>query len=136
VAGRLGVPPTRLYHHVHKLIEVELLEVAAERPNRGTTEKLLRTRRREFRESVSGSDSAVYAVALHDGLAALSQDGVAEEPGSGVHTMSVSTRVSATPAALEELTTFVSDWVRRNRTKEGGIPIHLALALFRVDGQR
>lgn len=39
VAAILGLPPTRLYHHVNALERVGLLRLVETRPNRGTVEK-------------------------------------------------------------------------------------------------
>src|SRR5437762_6605018 len=39
VAGLLGQPPTKLYHHVDLLERVGLIELVATKPKRGTTEK-------------------------------------------------------------------------------------------------
>jgi len=49
VADTLGEKPTRLYHHVDKLLQVGLIRLTHTRQNRGTTEKYYETIARQFR---------------------------------------------------------------------------------------
>jgi DNA-binding transcriptional ArsR family regulator len=49
VAETLGEKPTRLYHHVDKLLQVGLIRLTHTKQNRGTTEKYYETIARQFR---------------------------------------------------------------------------------------
>ena len=56
VAGLLGQPPTRLYHHVDILERAGLIELVETRQKRGTTEKYYRAIANRF--SLSGLEGA------------------------------------------------------------------------------
>lgn len=49
VADTLGEKPTRLYHHVDKLVKVGLIRLTHTKQNRGTTEKYYETIAKQFR---------------------------------------------------------------------------------------
>ena len=49
VADALGEKPTRLYHHVDKLVKVGLIRLTHTKQNRGTTEKYYETIAKQFR---------------------------------------------------------------------------------------
>jgi DNA-binding transcriptional ArsR family regulator len=49
VAEALGEKPTRLYHHVDKLLQVGLIRLTHTRQNRGTTEKYYEAIAKQFR---------------------------------------------------------------------------------------
>jgi predicted transcriptional regulator len=65
-AVTLGVPPTRLYHHVHALERAGLLRLRETRRKRGTEEKYYETAVTVVRnlEGARGSGEEVTAVAL------------------------------------------------------------------------
>ena len=75
-AERLGLPPTRLYHHVYALERAGLLRLRETRPVRGATEKYFEAVRRGFAVSqgllarTTGRGSPVSAMAeqVVDGL--------------------------------------------------------------------
>ena len=87
VAGLLGEPPTRLYHHVNALERAGLLRLKETRPNRGTVEKYyesvvagLKSAGSEVlaggaaaRQSARAAAGAVFEQARQDLLASLAE---------------------------------------------------------------
>jgi GNAT superfamily N-acetyltransferase/DNA-binding transcriptional ArsR family regulator len=66
IADRLGVPVTRLYHHLDRLTEAGLIGVVGERKEKAAVSRLLKARTVDFR--LSGDEEMVEA-ALVDAVA-------------------------------------------------------------------
>lgn len=71
VAGILGQPPTRLYHHVNLLERVGLLRLVETRPNRGTVEKYFEAAPARLVRGRRPGDSAPAARRMQAALAAM-----------------------------------------------------------------
>ena len=129
IAQQLGVPVTRLYHHVHHLHDAGLIAVVAERPRRGAPERVYRAVARNVaidrrklqsgttlvREpamaSLSASLSAVLSVALGDLRQAALQGRLGVEDG-GEDAAVVSYRhIRASPATARQLRRRLSRWL-------------------------
>ncbi|MEM7243938.1 MAG: metalloregulator ArsR/SmtB family transcription factor [Acidobacteriota bacterium] len=138
LAEGLDEPQTKLYHHVKLLLEAGLIEVTREVPRRGAVERRYRARTIAFRSPPSSSSSE--AVELFSSALTTGQQELATRfddtrlVDAGDHTyLSVSTEVRASEEALEELSTFLVDWIERHRA--GGRDAeatYLSLASFPV----
>lgn len=121
VAEVLGLPPTRLYHHVAALERAGLLRLRKTRQNRGAVEKWYEAVARQVRsgprtDATAKGKSARRAVAMtvmeqsrQEMLAAIARPG--KEPALLLH-VPVMTRLAAIPAIRQKLIDAVKKFER------------------------
>ena len=121
VAELLGLPPTRLYHHVAALERAGLLVLRETRQNRGAVEKWYEAVARQMRTSPRSDGSAkgrsarravamtVMEQARQDMMAAMARPG--KEPALLLH-FAVSARQAEIPAVRRQLVKAVERFQR------------------------
>ncbi|MBX3146087.1 MAG: winged helix-turn-helix transcriptional regulator [Gemmatimonadales bacterium] len=152
LARLVGVPVTRVYHHLDLLLEAGLIDVVRRVPRRGMEERIFRASARRYvlADDLFGNDAAAGATsASFEELARTVLVGGFESLVEGLRTGRVDPGVASrgvllqnrmlriTPAGFEALTrelpAWLDDFARRHRAAGSG-GFRLALALFPGEG--
>ncbi len=158
IARLVGVPVTRLYHHIDLLLKAELIDVVRQVPRRGLEERIFRAsaRRYELAEDLIAQDGDPEAssasleelartvlVGGFDDLVAGLQSGRVDPAAAGRGVLLQNRRLRITQAGFDalvrELPAWLDEFSRRHRARGLG-GFRLALALFpagkEADGSR
>lgn len=136
LANKMEEPPTKLYYHVKLLEDAGLIEMTREEPRRGTRERFYVATSTAFQsaDGEPGESAELFVSALRAGQheVATRLDPLRKDSASDVF-LSVSTEVRADSEGLRELSSFLVDWIDRQRTNGDDVPpTYLALASFPV----
>lgn len=143
VADRMGVPVTRLYHHVNQLVDHGFLTLVEERPKGAMTERVFCAAAKTFRPSKQFLDTygieglveigklsfrtaeALFASALQD------SPGLAEEDGRLAIGFA---RLHLTEAQLANLVEDVNELITRYAEQpDGDVEVSLMSAVFPME---
>lgn len=118
VAAELNQGVTRLYRHVDALHEAGLLEIAREKPKRGTVERTFRAVARRFeadRRLFTDQENTESLDAVRDMLRASEDEllGAIMQHGGDGESEAVFLRIRCkrSPEKIEELRRMLNDWV-------------------------
>jgi DNA-binding transcriptional ArsR family regulator len=131
VAEQLGVPVSRLYHHIDQLESAGLLTVVAERKRRSVVERTFQAAARRIAVAGSAlSDAGSGPAHPRAAMAHLAVDAVIAampieaEPASALHL--AQTQLKMTAEGLAAMEAELGDFLKRFASEDGG-PVNLLL---------
>jgi DNA-binding transcriptional ArsR family regulator len=144
VAEAMGVPRTRLYHHVNLLEEAGMIRVVETRRRGAMTERRYQVAAKSFRpsprylagvvprEAAAAALDSIFAVTRADLIKAVDEGMVSFEQSTGRRSMALRrSLIRLTPERLDQLVAELEELLGRYEGGEEGDPVGVTAVVYR-----